>query len=138
MEVQTVSRKRRKVRAEVLVRDIRVVFGMHRLRLVGGDCAVATTERQIVRAIDDGHRFAVLGLAAEACQAVELAVSDGAFGSFSFLENRGIEAGFFEEADLVGDDDAGNEEGVVQEAEAQGLVFAGNGEVQGLQEQGLA
>ena len=47
------------------------------------------------------------------------------------------EAGGFEEADLVGDDGAGDEEAVVQAAEAQGLVLVREREVQGLQEERL-
>jgi hypothetical protein len=39
---------------------------------------------------------------------------------------------------LVGDDGAGDEEAVVQAAEAQGLVLVCEGEIQGLEEQRLS
>jgi hypothetical protein len=113
MEVQTVSCNRCKIRAEVLTCNARVVFGLHRLDLIHGISAVAATKRQIIRTVDDGDGLGVIGCAANASQAVQLAESDCAFGLLCFSEDTASEARDFEEADLVRDDGAGDEEAVV-------------------------
>jgi len=119
VESQPMTRHRRKVRSEVCISDIRIVLRPHSFRLVDGVRAVAATERQIVRAVDDSNGSAVIRRqTAQASKAVQLAVRDAAFGRFSLLEDHGCEAGGFEEADLVGDDGVGDEEGIVQRAKA--------------------
>lgn len=130
--------QRRQVRAEVAVREVGVVHRLDGLRDVGRVRAVSSAEGLVVDSVDDGD-----GLGEASCrttdarQAVELAESDGALGRLRLLQDRWVEAGGLEEADLVGDGGAGDEEAVVEGAEALGLVLVGEGQVQCEDECGL-
>jgi hypothetical protein len=138
MEIQPMSRNRRKIRSEIRIRHIRIIRRVHFLRLINRNRAIATTERKIVRAVSNNNGFGVSGCqTACAREAVQFAVCDGAFGRFREVEDRGSKTGGFEEADLVGDDSVGDEEAVVQAAEAERLVLVRKSQIESLQEEGL-
>lgn len=59
VEVETMSRNRRKIRTEICIRNIGVVLRVHRLRLVDRVRAIATAEGQVFRAVGNDNGLGV-------------------------------------------------------------------------------
>lgn len=98
---------------------------------------ISITKRKIIRAIHDRDGFGVIHCRSSGGgEGEEFSKSGGAFGGFGEVENRRVEAGSAEEADL-GRDGAGGDEVVGWDGgEAVGGVVGGEGEVEGEEEGG--